>query len=376
MATKPRKGIGSIRKLPSGRYQVRYTDPNGQRRTAARTFPTKAAAELELSRVRMAVDSGVWQSPEIVAQMEYDPKSVTLRELGEHWRGLKVNRRGQSLSPNTLSEYARLVSNVLTPMADLPVRSITPQLVESWWKPQYKRAPNQATKAYKHLNQLMMWAVKRKIVPVNPCDIDGATSYVAEKQPDVPTADQVAIMFDVAPDDYKAILAFAAWGGLRKGEILELRRKDVETVKRDGVPWYFVNITRGVIWQGTEAIVRPPKSRGSIRSIPLPQRANATVKKHLAGVPADPEALLFPRVPGTDKHKGEFQLEKVWNLVRAQAGYSGRFHSLRAYAATEFGKTGATAIELMARFGHRDVETAMRYQRTTGREMELLDQLG
>jgi integrase len=136
-----------------------------------------------------------------------------------------------------------------------------------------------------------------------------------------------------------------------------------------------VSITRGVIWQGTEAIVRPPKSRGSSRLVPLPQRANAIIKRHLAGVPADPEALLFPRGPGMDGHKGEHQIRTVWNFVRAQAGFSGRFHSLRAYAATEFGKTGATAIELMSRFGHRDVETAMRYQRTTGRELELLDQL-
>ncbi len=376
MGTKARKGIGSIRQLPSGRYQVRYTDPYGQRRTAPRTFQTKAGAEIELSKVRVGIDSGVWQSPDVATQTDYDPKTVTLRELGTHWRDLKVNRRGQPLSPNTLSEYARLVSNVLTPMADIPLRSITPQLVESWWKPEHKRAPNQATKAYKHLNQLMTWAVKRKIVPINPCDIDGATSYVADKQPDVPTADQVAIMFDVAPDEFRAILAFAAWGGLRKGEILELRRKDIETVKHKGEPRYVVNVTRGVIWQGREAIVRPPKSRQSIRSLSLPERATATIKRHLAGVPADPEALLFPRVAGTDVHKGEHQIRTVWNSVRAQAGYSGRFHSLRAYAATEYGLTGATAMELMTRFGHRDIETAMRYQRTTGREMDLLDQLG
>jgi len=331
---------------------------------------------MELSRVRVSIDNGVWQSPEITSLTAFDPKSVTLRELADHWRGVAVNRRGQSLSPNTLSEYARLVSNVLTPMADLPVRSITPHLVETWWGPQHKRAANQATKAYKHLKQLLAWAVKRKIIPTNPCDIEHATSYVAETQPDVPNAEQVEIMFDTAPDEFRTVLAFAAWGGLRKGEIFELRRKDIETVTRNGKKWLYVNVTRGVIWQGPQAIVRPPKSAKAVRSVALPSRANDLIKRHLAGVPVDPEALLFPRRPGLNEHWGEFQLNPVWRRVRAAAGYSGRFHSLRAFAATQFGMTGATAIELMDRFGHRDIETAMRYQRATGRELELLEKLG
>jgi integrase len=375
MGTPARRSTGSIRKLPSGRYQVRYTDPDGSRQKAPRTFQTKAAAELELTRVLNSIDTGLWQSPTVKALTDFDPKAVTLRELAEHWRGLRVNRRGQPLSPNTLTEYARLVVNVLTPMADIPIRSITPQMVETWWGPQRRRAPNQAAKAYKHLNTLLLWAVKRKLIPVNPCDIDGATSYTPDKVPDVPTAKQVEIMLDVAPDDFRAVLALAAYGGLRKGEIFELRRKDLKTVKTDGETWVLINIDRGVIWQGKTAIVRPPKSPGSIRAIELPQRANAIIRKHLASIPTNPEALLFTRRRGSAEHWGAYQLEPVWRKVRAAAGFAGRFHSLRAYAATEFGKTGATSKELMDYFGHRHMDTAMRYQRTTGRERDLLRKL-
>jgi hypothetical protein len=35
-----------------------------------------------------------------------------------------------------------------------------------------------------------------------------------------------------------------------------------------------------------------------------------------------------------------------------------------------------TSKELMDRFGPRDIKTAMRYQRTTGRDAELLRKLG
>ena len=62
------RGLGSIRKLPSGKYQVRFTDPNGNRRNARTTFATKAAAEFELTRIRGAVESGTWHvddSPDV-----------------------------------------------------------------------------------------------------------------------------------------------------------------------------------------------------------------------------------------------------------------------------------------------------------------------
>ena len=36
--------FGSMRALPSGRYQVRYLGPDGVRRAAPRTFATKADA--------------------------------------------------------------------------------------------------------------------------------------------------------------------------------------------------------------------------------------------------------------------------------------------------------------------------------------------
>jgi ubiquitin len=62
VATK--RGLGSIRNLPSGKYQVRFTDPNGDRRNARTTFATKAAAEFELTRIRGAVESGTWHVDE------------------------------------------------------------------------------------------------------------------------------------------------------------------------------------------------------------------------------------------------------------------------------------------------------------------------
>ena len=47
MTRKPvgKRGFGSIRKLPSGRYQARYTGPDGGEHKAPKTFAEKIDAE-------------------------------------------------------------------------------------------------------------------------------------------------------------------------------------------------------------------------------------------------------------------------------------------------------------------------------------------
>jgi integrase len=279
------------------------------------------------------------------------------------------------LSPNTLREYERLIDSTLGNLAVKPIRAITRQQIENWRAPEIKRAPNQTVKAYKHLKTLMTWAHKRSWISLNPCDIERGTAYTPSEPP-APTTEQVQIMLSNAPVPFNVIIALASYGGLRKGEILELRRKDIEIVKIESEKWVRINVSRGVIWDESKAIVRKPKTDAGIRSVLLPLQITYLLTAHLKQIGIDPEALLFPRRNGSNEHMGEYQINPVWRSTRALADYTGRFHSLRTYAATEFAKLNPTNQELMERFGHRDIKTAMRYQRTTGRDAELLRKLG
>jgi integrase len=253
---------------------------------------------------------------------------------------------------------------------NLPIRSITRQEIENWRAPEIKRAPNQTVKAYKHLKTLMTWAQKRSWIAVNPCEIERGSAYTPS-EPIAPNTNQVQIMLESASDQFRVIIALAAFGGLRKGEILELRRKDFELIEDQGERWVRVAVTRGVVWDRNQAIVRKPKSDAGVRSVLLPLSISDLVIAHLRTIGIDPEALLFTRKSGPNEHLGEYDLNPWWRKVRALAGFDGRFHSLRTYAATEFAKLGPTNQELMDRFGHRDIKTAMRYQRSTGRDAEL-----
>src|SRR4051812_40800941 len=55
-----RATFGSVRKLPSGKYQARYTGPDLVRHKAPVTFPTKGEAEGWLAAKRVEVMKGEW----------------------------------------------------------------------------------------------------------------------------------------------------------------------------------------------------------------------------------------------------------------------------------------------------------------------------
>jgi integrase len=184
-------------------------------------------------------------------------------------------------------------------------------------------------------------------------------------------------MLELADEPMRTIVALAAYCALRKGEILELRRKDFQSQETpEGETWWYVSVSRGVVWDGeTNPIVGPPKTRSSVRTIAIPKQggAEAIVLERLRQIPAHPDALLVSRDKAGKVHWGESMLNPRWQKLRALAGYGGRFHLLRNYGLTWYGQKGATDKEIMARGGHSTLRVSLAYQRSTDRETSLLD---
>jgi len=72
-----RRRFGAVRRLPSGRFQARYSGPDGVTRPADDTFETKTAAEVWLTRKEAEIFDGDWIDP--------DAGAVPLREYGAAW---------------------------------------------------------------------------------------------------------------------------------------------------------------------------------------------------------------------------------------------------------------------------------------------------
>ena len=74
-----------LRKLPSGKYQIRHTDPEGLRRSGG-TFRHKRDALRALGRIDDSIRAGTWKPLAEAQEGGPDPRRVTLREHSELMR--------------------------------------------------------------------------------------------------------------------------------------------------------------------------------------------------------------------------------------------------------------------------------------------------
>lgn len=363
---------GSFRKLPSGKWQVRYTDPDGIRRTLG-TYLTKQSGQEALRKVLSEIDKGVWELSQESNRALLDGKTLTLSQVAERFRALGT-RGGNPLSPRTLTEYEGYIRRDFARFADQPIRSLKADQVEDWWIELGKKGTlSLRQKAYSHLKSVTKFALNKGWIVKDPCNIRGGTQAPKVKNPIIPTKEQTDLMVEFAPDNLKALILIASWVGLRKGELLELRRKDIRLDEASGI--YLVNVRGGVIWLPKgEVEIRPPKYESG-RENYIPSICSEAIRKHLLSVPVDPEALLFPD-PGTNRHYPNHKLNRTWNKIRKQVGYSGSLHTLRSFAGTQYAMSGATTRETMDYLGHNNFKTAMRYQKNPGRQAALAERLG
>lgn len=363
---------GSFRKTSSGKWQVRYTDPDGVRRSLG-TFLTKQAGQEALRRVLGDIDKGVWELSQESNRALVDGKTLTLAQVADRYRKLGT-RGGNPLSPRTLAEYEGYIRRDFARFANRPIRSIRAEEIEDWWiELGNKGTLSLRQKAYSHLKSLTRFALKKGWIPKDPCDIRGGTQAPSVKNPIIPTREQAELILELAPDNLKALFLMASWGGYRKGELLELRRKDIRLDEETGL--YRVSANRGVIWlPGGKVEIRVPKWESGRENF-LPVFCSEVIRKHLHTVSLDPEALLFPD-PGTNNHYPNHKLNRIWSKLRKASGYTGSLHTLRSFAGTEYARTGATLREIMDYLGHNNPKTALRYQKNPGRQVVLAEKLG
>ena len=217
-------------------------------------------------------------------------------------------------------------------------------------------------------------------MPLNPCTVKGGQSANTGRAVTPPTDDELDVIVSAITPRFRAAVLIAAWGGLRFGELTELRRKDLTlSADADGaVTLIRVRVARAVTHTSAGGhVVGGPKSTAGVRTIALPSHIGADVVAHLAEHTGRfPESLLFPARDGSS-HLAASTFTRYWYPARAAAGRSDMpFHALRHYAGTAYAQTGATVRETMARLGHSSTAASMRYQHATGRDDELAARMG
>jgi integrase len=174
------------------------------------------------------------------------------------------------------------------------------------------------------------------------------------------------------PESLRLAVTLAAWGGLRRGEVLALRRKDIDPLGSS------VRVERALseLSDGT-LIFADPKTDAGIRTVHLPDFAISEAMHHMDSfVKADPNALLFTGRGGVPVRPKS--LASPYQKARASLGLDHiRFHDLRHFSLTMAAVTGASTKELMRRGGHSTPAAALRYQHATeNRDKVIADAMG
>jgi integrase len=78
---------------------------------------------------------------------------------------------------------------------------------------------------------MLRTAVADEIVVRNPCQIERAGVEHAPERP-VATIAEVKALADAITARFRALVLLAAWCGLRRGELMGLRRRDVDLMRR------------------------------------------------------------------------------------------------------------------------------------------------
>lgn len=105
-----RRQFGSIRRLPSGRWQARYRDRTGEQHTGV--YSTKSGAGRWLAAAEADMARGDWINPRL--------GRVTLAEWAEEWLRTTVH-----LKPKTRATYESILrTHVLPRFASVPIAHI------------------------------------------------------------------------------------------------------------------------------------------------------------------------------------------------------------------------------------------------------------
>jgi integrase len=136
--------------------------------------------------------------------------------------------------------------------------------------------------------------------------------------------------------EFKALIQFAAWTGVRTGELQALQWEDI----------------------GTETIwVRRARQRDGNHKMPKNGKAREIAflptARVLDAVPRRPDPFVFHSPRGKELDQGS--MFYAWREVRATAGLRRvRFHDLRHFCATQLLEMGLSHFDVSVQLGHED----------------------
>lgn len=197
-----RRSFGSIRKARSGRFEVRYTGPDGGKYTAGHSFIRKADASAFLAHVEAEISEGTWTSPkearerERAQELAAERASTTFADWSERWLA-SLDRLGRT--PKTIQTHTYRMRQLIPPFGAKPLGAISVEDVDAWYQRVWEgKGPGVARPIYMTLSACMNAAVKAGLIEASPCRVPEGQKHrpVRECERQVATPEEVRAAAD------------------------------------------------------------------------------------------------------------------------------------------------------------------------------------
>jgi integrase len=308
---------------------------------------TRTQAEAELRRLIGSIDH---------ATVTRD--RVTIAEVGAL---LVEHRRAQGRKRTTIEAYESMIRVHLSPVfARRTLDRIGRREVQALIAYMMRSGSSAKTtrNALGILHSLFEYARREGWVPSNPCTLVDKPR-AAEGDPDIRflEPEEIEALLRGVPDDdlgrvERRMYLAAAMTGMRQGELLALRWRDIDWPARR------VRIRRNFV----RGEFGTPKSKRSSRSVPLADRLAGELDRLHQETPYRHDDDLVFAHPHTGKPIDRSRLLKRFKaaLRRCEVRLV-RFHDLRHTFGTRMAAQGVPMRALQEMMGHRDFKTTLIY---------------
>ena len=328
--TEPRFGVRWYEQLPGS------TKPTRRQKSG---FKTKKDAQEELARTRVKIGDGT-ASAEQRAEISFDV--VANEWLDLHSKPLRSHYQNKLRYENRIKPF----------FGTLPLSRITAVKVLEF---KASLAADPAELARRTQNQdlqevraILRFAVVNGHIPVSPIERLGRGQYLLSLErgkldPPIAAPADVGRLLQRIREMYPrlfGLFAAAVYCGLRKGELIGLRRVDVD-LKRG-----FITVRHS--YSGMT-------KSGRHREVPIPSPLRAILAQHMLEDPFKGE-FMFPNDEG-EMYTRELRLHDLLEAALKTIGLKKcRFHDLRHIYASHYVMCGGSIFDLQKNLGHSSVQ--------------------
>lgn len=348
---------GNITRRGKGSWRLKFdlgTDPaTGKRNTQFVTVRgTKKEAEAELNRRLNQVEEGTFVEKTV----------ATVAEYARHWLTAIAPSKA---APKTLERYGEIVEQHIIPrLGNLALQKLDGTHIDEFYahlRTNGRRdgkgglAAQTVQHIHRLLSQILSSAVKARRLRQSPMEAVQTTPKVRREEIQVlDDAELGALLKHLKGRSIYMPVMMAASTGMRRGEVLALRWKDIDFDRATLQVAQVVEQTKAGI------TLKEPKTDRSRRTIALPARLVTELRRHRKeqaetrlklGLGKSENDLVFATWDGNMRSPRPFSKEFAREAVIAGVAHV-TFHGLRHTHITHLLRSGVPVHVVSARAGH------------------------